>query len=125
MAFTTYTDNALLGHLLGSTTYAKPSPYVALFVGNPAAGGVEVSTSGTGYARLATAFTVSNGTATNSANLQWSAATTAWGTITHAAIYDAASGGNQLMTAQLSVSKTIGVGDIIEFLLSNLSITLT
>jgi hypothetical protein len=94
-------------------------------VGDPAAGGVEVSTSGTGYARLAAAFTVSSGAATNSANLQWSAATTAWGTITHAAIYDAASGGNQLITAQLSVSKTIGVGDIIEFLSSNLSVTLT
>jgi hypothetical protein len=126
MAFTSYTDNALIGHLLGSTTYTKPSTlYVALFIGDPASGGTEISTSGSAYARLSAAFTISGGNATNTSALQWSTATSAWGTITWIAIYDAATGGNQLVTAQLSTSKTVGTGDVLRIAIGQLSVTLT
>jgi len=126
MAFTSYTDNALLGHLLGSTTYTKPSAlYVALFVGDPASGGTEISTSGTAYTRLSAAFTISSNVATNTSTLQWTAATSSWGTITHIAIYDASTGGNQLVTAALTTSKTINTGDVLQVSASQLSVTLT
>jgi len=126
MAFTSYTDAALLGHLLGSTTYTKPSAlYVALFVGDPLAGGVEVSTSGTGYARQSGTFSVATNVATNASNIEYSAATTAWGTITHVAIYDAMAAGNQLVTAALTTAKTISVGDILRIPTSDLSVTLS
>jgi hypothetical protein len=126
MAFTSYTDNALLGHLLGSTTYTKPSTlYVALFVGNPTSGGTEISTSGSAYSRLAATFNVAAGVATNAANIEWPAATSAWGTITWVAIYDAVTGGNQLVTAQLSSAKTIGSGDVLRIPTGQLSVTLT
>jgi hypothetical protein len=126
MAFTSYTDNALLGHLLGSTTYTKPSAlYVALYVGDPASGGTEVSTSGSGYVREAATFTVSGGTASNTASIEYPTATSSWGTIDHIAIYDASSGGNQLVTATLSSAKTIASGDVLRIPASNLSVTLT
>jgi hypothetical protein len=126
MAFTSYTDNALLGHLLGSTTYTKPSTlYVALFVGDPSSGGTEISTSGSAYSRLTATFTVSSGVATNSAAIEWPAATSAWGSITWVAIYDAVSGGNQLVTAQLASAKTIGSGDVLRIPTGQLSVTLT
>ena len=103
MAFTTYTDNKLIDHLLGSNTYTKPSTlYVALFVGNPSSGGTEVSTSGSAYARVTSTFTISGGTATNTAAIEWATATSSWGTIDWVAIYDASTGGNQLVTAALS-----------------------
>jgi hypothetical protein len=126
MAFTSYTDNALLGHLLGSTTYTKPSAlYVALFVGNPSSGGTEISTSGSAYARLSATFTIASAVATNTAAIEWAAATSAWGSITWVAIYDAVSGGNQLVTAQLASAKTIGSGDVLRIPTGQLSVTLT
>lgn len=126
MAFTSYTDNKLIDHLLGSATYTKPSSlYVALFVGNPTSGGTEVSTSGTAYARLSAAFTISGGTATNTSALEWATATASWGTIDWVAIYDASTSGNMLVTAQLSSSKTISSGDVLRIPASNLSVTLT
>jgi hypothetical protein len=126
MAFTSYTDNALLGHLLGSTTYTKPSAlYIALFTGNPASGGVEILTSGSAYARQLATFTISSAIATNTAAIEWPVATSAWGTITWVAIYDAITGGNQLVTAQLTSAKTIGSGDVLRIPTSQLSVTLT
>lgn len=126
MAFTPYTDNELLIHLLGPTAYTKPSAlYIALFNGDPASGGTEVSTSGSAYARQAATFTVTNNSATNTANVEWPVATSAWGSIDHVAIYDAATSGNQLVTAALTSTKTIGVGDVFRIPASNLSVTLT
>ena len=126
MAFTSYTDNALLGHLLGSTTYTKPSSlYVALFIGDPAGSGTEISTSGSAYARIAATFTISSGVATNTAAVEWATATSAWGSITWVAIYDAVTGGNQLVTAQLASAKTIGSGDVLRIPIGQLSVTLT
>jgi hypothetical protein len=126
MAFTNYTDNKLIDHLLGSSTYTKPSTlYVALFVGNPTSGGTEVSTSGSAYARVTSTFTISGGNATNTAAIEWATATSSWGTIDWVAIYDASTSGNQLVTAQLSSSKTIASGDVLRIPISSLSVTLT
>lgn len=126
MAFTNYTDNKLIDHLLGSATFTKPSTlYVALFVGNPSSGGTEVSTSGSAYARVTSTFTISGGTATNTAAIEWATATSSWGTIDWVAIYDASTGGNQLVTAALSSSKTIASGDVLRIPISSLSVTLT
>jgi len=126
MAFTNYTDNKLIDHLLGSSTYTKPSTlYVALFVGNPTSGGTEVSTSGSAYARVVSTFTISGGNATNTAAIEWATATSSWGTIDWVAIYDASTSGNQLVTAALSSSKTIASGDVLRIPISSLSVTLT
>lgn len=126
MAFTSYTDNKLIDHLLGSATYTKPSSlFVALYVGDPASGGTEVSTSGSAYSRQSAAFTISGGAASNTSQLQWSAATSSWGTITHIAVFDASTAGNRLVDAQLSASKTIASGDVLQIPASQLSVTLT
>jgi hypothetical protein len=126
MPFTSYIDNKLIDHLLGSGTYTKPaSLYVALYVGDPAGGGTEISTSGTAYARQSGSFSVSGGTATNSASIEYSAATSAWGTINYVAIFDASTGGNMLVSAALSSAKTIGTGDVLRIPTGQLSVTLT
>lgn len=126
MAFTTYLDTQLLTHVLGSSSYTKPSSvYIALFVGDPLSGGTEISTSGTGYARQVGTFTVSGNSATNNSNLSFPAATSNWGTITHIAIYDASTAGNQLITAALTASKSINAGDILAINSSNLTVSLT
>lgn len=126
MPFTAYIDNKLIDHLLGSGTYSKPAAlYVALFVGNPASGGTEVTTAGSGYARQSAAFTISTNTASNTAAIEYPTATSSWGTIDYVAIYDAASAGNQLVTAALSAAKTIASGDVLRIPASNLTVSLT
>jgi hypothetical protein len=126
MPFSSYTDNKLIDHLLGSGTYTKPSSkYVALYVGDPAGAGTEVSTSGSAYARQSAAFTIASNVATNSAVLEWPVATSAWGTINYIAIFDASTSGNMLVTSALTTAKTIAVGDVLRIPISNLSVTLT
>ncbi|CAB4124472.1 hypothetical protein UFOVP62_4 [uncultured Caudovirales phage] len=126
MPFSTYTDNKLIDHLLGSNTYTKPaSKYLALYVGDPTSGGTEVSTSGSAYTRLASNFTISSNVAANSSSLEWSPASSTWGTVTHAAIYDASTGGNMLVSAPLSVAKPITTGDIFRIPANNYLVTLT
>ena len=126
MPFSSYVDNKLIDHLLGSTTYTKPSAlYVALFVGNPASGGTEVTTSGSAYARQSAAFTISTNSASNTAAIEYPTATASWGTIDYIAIYDASTAGNQLVSAALSSAKTIASGDVLRIPASNLSVTLT
>ena len=126
MPFSSYVDNKLIDHLLGSGTYTKPSAlYVALFVGNPASGGTEVTTSGSAYARQSAAFTISTNSASNTAAIEYPTATASWGTIDYIAIYDASTAGNQLVSAALSSANTIASGDVLRIPASNLSVTLT
>lgn len=130
MSLTNYAEDLTLKHLFTGTAVTRPTAwFVGLFTAAPgeAAGGTELSTSGTGYARQSGAFTVS-GTAptqaTNSAAIEYPTATSAWGTITHVAIFDAATGGNMIAYAALTASKTIASGDVFRIPAANLTITL-
>ena len=130
MAFSDYVENAVLGHILGSTTFAKPAVrFLDLFTASPGDSntGTEVSTTGTGYARQSVAWTVSGTsptTATNAAAIEFSPATAGWGTVTHVGVYDTVTGGNLLAWAQLTTSKTVSAADIFRVPASNLIITL-
>ena len=48
-----------------------------------------------------------------------------WGTITHAAIFDASTGGNMLAWAPLTTSRTINDGDVFRIPAESLTVTLT
>jgi len=134
-AASNYLENKLLDHALGTTAYTKPTEvYLALFnntSGNAAtnleAGTLtdETSDSGTAYDRKAATFTgASSGVAPTAATVQWSTATADWGTITHVAVMDAATGGNVLFWGQLTASKIVSTGDTFQVSAGNLSITL-
>jgi hypothetical protein len=119
--FSAYLDNKLIDHTFGSATYSKPTLYLALTVS-----GTEVSTGGgSNYVRKACTFSIAANVATLSANVDFDAAGTNWGTIDGAAIYDAVSGGNKLADGTLTVSKTIQTGDIFRAPASGITITLT
>ncbi len=130
MSFSNFTEDLALKWLFTTTSVTRPSAWhVGLFTAAPGetGGGTELSTSGTAYARQSASFTVS-GTAptqaTNSAAIEWSAATSSWGTVTHAAIFDASTGGNMLAYAALTTSKTINSGDVFRIPASSLTVTL-
>lgn len=127
MSFSNYLETKVLDHVFGGTAYTAPSTlYLALFTANPNedGSGTEVSTSGTAYARQSVAFTISGNTASNTAAVEYPAATANYGTVSHVGIYDASSAGNLIAYAALTSSKTIETGDVFRVPTGDLDITL-
>lgn len=129
-SFTDYTENLVLNWLFTNNSATRPTAwFVGLFTAAPSdtGGGTEVS--GSGYARKATGTITVSGTATtatNAAAIEFDPASGGnWGTITHAAIFDASTGGNMLAWAQLTTARTINDGDVFRVPASSLTITLT
>lgn len=115
-ALTTTTSNKLLDHLLATTAWTKPTAvYLALCTTAPtaSAGGTEISTVGTGYARQAVAFSAAASAATaNSGTVTFPTATANWGTISHWELWDAVTGGSRLAYGAWTASKIIQTGDV-------------
>ncbi len=127
-SFSDYLEDKLLKHAFTNTSYTPASSlYVALYTVAPSdtGGGTEVS--GGSYARTSVSFSVSGtGTlCTNSAAVEFAAATASWGTIVAVSIYDNTSGGNMLAWADLATNKTIDSGDIFRIPAGDLDITLS
>lgn len=130
-SFSDYTENLVLTWLLTNGSATRPTAwYVGLFTAAPSdtGGGTEVT--GSAYARVATGTIGVSGTspttATNSAAIEFAAASGGnWGTVTHAAIFDASTSGNMLAWAELTTSRTINDGDVFRIPASSLTITLT
>jgi hypothetical protein len=130
-SFSDYTENLVLNWLLTTNSATRPTAwYVGLFTAAPSdtGGGTEVS--GSAYARKVTGTISVSGTspttATNSAAIEFAAASGGnWGTVTHAAIFDALTSGNMLAWAPLTTSRTINDGDVFRIPASSLTVTLT
>lgn len=112
-ALSDYLENKLLEHSMGKTAYTMPSGvYLGLFTTAPtdAAPGTEVT--GGAYARQKVTFgNAAAGSISNSADVTFPKATANWGTITHAALFDAATAGNMLWHGALQAQKAIGIDD--------------
>lgn len=121
-----YLENALINATLRNTAFTSPTTvYVALYTTDPTDADTGTEVSGGSYARVAVTFGApSNGVSTNSANVEFAAATGSWGTITHIGIRDALTTGNLLYHTPLDASKTIATGDIFRISSGSLSVTL-
>ena len=88
------------------------TPYLALYVGDPEAGGVEIS--GQSYARQVVVFGAPSANLMANTNLiQFPNPSGTWGELTHTALVDAASGGNRRQVYQLAGTpeqRTVAVG---------------
>jgi len=129
-SFTDYTENLVLTFLFTDGTATRPTAwYVGLFTAAPGETGGGTEVSGNGYDRKVTGTITVSGTATtatNSAAIEFDPADGGdWGTITHAAIFDAETGGNMLAYAELTTARTINDGDVFRIPASSLTITLT
>lgn len=125
-----YLENKVLDHLFGRTTYTAPATlYIALFTAPPtdAGGGTEVA--GGSYARAAVTNDVANwpnavaGSKTHANAIAFAQASAGWGTITHAGVFDALSGGNLLFWGALQAPKTVQSGDQFSFTVGSLIFT--
>lgn len=125
MSKTNYLENAIVNHVLRNTAYTSPtSVHIGLFTAAPgeAGGGTEVS--GNAYARQAVTFGApTDGVCLNTALVQFPIATpSGWGTVTHFAIFDAATGGNMLYHAALGASLVVNASTRVEFAIGQISV---
>ena len=138
-ALSDYLENKIVDHILRATAFTAPATvYVGLLTATAAdtGGGTEVT--GGSYARVAVtsattawngthgdttgASSGTDGTIENAAVITFPTPSAGWGTATHWGVYDAASGGNLLIYAALTVAKTINTGDAVSFAAGALSL---
>ena len=124
-AMSDYLENEILDHILGTGSYTMPSTvYVGLATGSfgDDASGSELT--GNNYSRVSASFSAaSGGTTSNSAAVEFAAATGSWGSVSHFGIFDAASSGNLLIHGAFSAAKTIASGDILRIAAGDLDVT--
>jgi hypothetical protein len=132
-----YTENNVINSLLRGVTFPLPSGiYVGLHTADPTdAGGNEVSTTNwPAYVRKDAAVggaiasgwaSPSDGVTTNLKQITFPGMNgTSNVTVTHWAIYDAATGGNMLAHAALQTSRILQTGDIFIFDIGSLTVTM-
>lgn len=126
MSFTNQHETDVLTWSLTTGSVTRPTAwYIALFTSDPTdTGSAGTEVSGGSYARTAATFSVTGDTATNTAGIEFPAASASWGTISHIGIMDASSGGNMLVHAALSTAKAISSGDVFRIPTGDLDITL-
>lgn len=128
--FSNYMENKIID-IMRNITFTGVTTYVALFKSPVTdaeleAGNITNEVSGGGYARqLAGLSAPQNGESANSADITFPTATAAWGTITHCALMDAASGGNVLMYSALDNPRTVEAGDIFRIPAGQLKVQVT
>ena len=133
--FTNYLEDKIIAHLFGGTAYTAPTTwYVGLLTAIPSDSAAGTEVSGGAYARQTVAWTVVSGgiaQASNTAALTFPAATTDWGTVQWAGVYDSASGVNLVAFEVLTKTdfstanpKVVNTGDIFKIDAGNLKIQL-
>lgn len=118
-------ETRTLQWLFTADAVTRPSAwYIGLFTSNPGETGAGTEVSGGSYAREAATFTVSGNLATTASVVEFPTATASWGTITHGAVFDAASGGNMIAYGALTTAKAIDTGDILRIPAGDFDVTL-
>ena len=141
-AMSDYLENKLVDQLFrGQTAPTTTTLYVALYTAapsDPSATGTELT--GNNYSRVSVSSSLANwagtqsagstiassgtgGQTSNNAASTFPTPSATWGTVTHFAIYDAATTGNELFWGALTISKTINSGDTVSFPAGSLAIT--
>ena len=128
-SFTNYWENKILDYIFGKGSYTPPTVYVGLSTADPlddATGLAEPS--GNGYARVQTSASdwnaASSGSLDNAHIIAFAEASGSWGTITHFALFDAATGGNMLAHGVLTQSRAVIGSDTARFEAGDLNISL-
>lgn len=125
MSFSNTFETRVLEFVFTDGAVTRPTNwYIGLFTAAPgeAGGGTEVA--GNGYVRQSATFTVAGNAASNSASIDFPGATGSFGTVTHTAVFDALTGGNQIAYAALTTPKLVDTGDILRFPAGDIIVTL-
>lgn len=122
-----YLEDKLINLTLRNVAYTPATTvYVGLFLSDPTDAGTGTEVSGGAYARTSAVFSASsNGSTANTNEILFPSATADWGSITHAGLYDASTGGNLLYYSPLTIPKSIVIGDIFRIAAGNLTVQLS
>lgn len=125
--FSNYLEEKLLGATLCGSAWTCPDTlFLALATSLATDGDVftEVADD-TAYVRQTVVFGApADSQCKNDGAVTYPEATTPWGTVTHAGIYDSPTGGNQLYWGALSVGRDVQYGDTFQFPSENFTVTL-
>lgn len=112
-AFSDYLEQVILNHFFRGQAYTPPTTiYVSLHSASPGDTGAN-EISGGGYSRQPVSFAApSGGSTSNSSQVQWTAGGN-WGSITHWALWDAATAGNMLAWGAFSTARTVSANDVL------------
>lgn len=131
MGASDYLEEKILDHVFNLNSFVQPaSMYVALFTAAPSDSGGGTEVSGNAYARVEVTNNSSSWTRTNSTVVNDNAITfptpspSGWGTVTHVALYDAASSGNLICWAALTSNLVTAAGTAPNFPSGDLTFTL-
>lgn len=131
-AMSDYLEGEIIKHIFRTGSFTKPTVLaVGLFTAAPSDSGGGTEVSGGSYARATlnpldanwAAPAGGNGVTSNSSTITFATPTANWGTVTHFAVFDAASAGNMLFWGSLTVTKTINSGDTVTFPAGSLTFT--
>jgi len=126
----TYMEDRIVNFMRNVAITGQALAYVALFTDAASVAGLEAGTltgevSGGGYAReLAGLSASADGVSANAADITFTTATAAWGTVTYVALMDAITAGNVLMHSALDVAKVVGSGDTFKINAGDLDVTI-
>jgi hypothetical protein len=128
MSFSDDAEAKVLDHVFGLATYTTPTLYLGVSTSDPTETGGGLSEPvGNGYARIATDpadWERFVNVVDNANELTFAEATGSWGTITHFALYDAASAGNLVIYGALTTARSISAATTLRFPATNLTFTL-
>jgi hypothetical protein len=132
-AFSNYMEAKIVNWMFRGTAAgtAPTNVYVSLHTADPTDAGTGTEVVGNAYARAAVSTAggwvdpgATSGATENVAEIAFPAATGGnWGTVSHFAIWDAASAGNMLVYGSLTSSKVVNDGDTFRFAAGALDVT--
>lgn len=128
-AFSNYLEEKIVEHFLRNNAITSPTDiYLALYESDPGEDASGTETAYTGYSRQTSTWTALDGAGqtknVGAVTFPANGNASASATITHAAIFDAATLGNCLLYGPLASSKTLAVGDVLSFAANALTLTL-
>jgi len=128
MSFSDYAEGKVLDHVFNKTAYTQPTLYVGVSTADPTEDNSGIAEpSGNAYARVATTGTDWDRTAgvmSNGVAMAFPEATGVWGSLTHFAVFDAATAGNMVIHGALTTAKAIAANETLRFPIGNLTFTL-
>lgn len=99
--------------------------FIGLYTATPTEAGGGTELSGSGYARQMANFgSVTNSAITTNADTQFPDATASWGSITHAGLFNSATGGQLLAYGALNSPSQIDQGDIFKIPVGGFTISM-
>ena len=125
MSASNYLEDALLNATLANVSYTTPATvYTALYSVAPTDSTSGTELTGSSYARVSTAFSVTSGVATNTGNVTFGPASADWTPAVAWSITDASSAGNILYYGGLNAVQTVLNGNSLTFGIGNISVTM-